>query len=358
MFKKANLKKFAFRILIVNIIFFTVKLTIDHDDEVEGFFNPMNLFYYCSAFFLIIFTWEVNDWLIQRQLKKKKGLDIPGSIKVLGYTFLIFIPIAALVYYLAIFEYNHICLIDSEDPGLRFRIDFFRALLLGAAIVGFNIFYHSVQQKKELEQKMNRLQKEAMVSKYKSLRDQISPHFLFNSLNTLTSLMYEDRDLASDFVSRLASSYRYILEHREEDLVSLEKELHFMDSFIFMMNVRHEEALKINIEIDVNTKQYLIPTLTLQMLLENALKHNYYSKERPMQVKIYSVGKVGLVMENSLRKRVPEEESTKLGLKNIQKRYAFYTRQEVAVEEDKDIFKVTMPLLPREIKEVPVLSVS
>ena len=190
MLKKINLKKFVFRILVVNVIYFTVKLTIDHNDEVEGFFNPMNLFYYCSAFFLIIFTWELNDCLIRRQLKKKRGLDIPGSIKVLTYTFLIFTPLAAMVYYLAIFEFNHICQIDSQDPGLRFRIDFFRALLLGAAIIGFNIFYHSAQQKKELVQKMNKLEKEAMVSKYKSLRNQISPHFLFNSLNTLTSVSY------------------------------------------------------------------------------------------------------------------------------------------------------------------------
>ena len=205
---------------------------------------------------------------------------------------------------------------------------------------------------------MNKLKKEAVTSKYKSLKNQISPHFLFNSLNTLTSLMYEDRDLASDFVSRLASCYRYILDNREEDLVSLEKELSFLDSFIFMMNVRHEGALSITTHISVDSISYVIPTLTLQMLVENALKHNYYSKEKPLEISIISVGKSSMVIQNNMHIRKQKEESTKLGLKNIQKRYAFYTNQKVDIEKDNGYFKVTIPLLPKKIKEVPIIKVS
>lgn len=197
-----------------------------------------------------------------------------------------------------------------------------------------------------------------MTSKYRSLKNQISPHFLFNSLNTLTSLMYQDRDLASDFVSRLATCYRYILDNREADLVSLEKELSFLDSFIFMMNVRHEGALSITTHISVNPKKYVIPTLSIQMLVENALKHNYYSKERPLEISIISIEKSSIVIQNNLRVRKQKEESTQLGLKNIKKRYSFYTNQEVLIETEHEYFKVTLPLLTKDINEVTMIKVS
>jgi len=359
MIKTTTLKKFGFRVLIIHVVYFLVKLTIDHDDDWQ-FFSANNLFYYISTFFFFIVTWEINDWLIQRQLKSKIGssLDLSQSLKILGVNMALVLPFYALVYYLGIFEFDHICQINSDNPGLLFRIDFFRAALLGFSVIVFNLFYHSIKQKKEIEHRMNVLEKEVMTSKYRSLKNQISPHFLFNSLNTLTSLMYEDRDLASDFVARLASSYRYILDNREEDLVSLEKELNFLDSFIFMMNVRHEGSLTITTDIALDPQRFLIPTLSLQMLVENALKHNYYSQEKPLEINIFSVGEVGIVVQNTLQKREQKEESTKLGIRNIKKRYSFYTHQNVMIETKKDYFKVTMPLLSSRIKEVNVLSVS
>ncbi len=355
--KNKALRKFGFRLLVVMLIFFGVKLTIAHDNE-EGLFSPASLFYFASAFLLVIHTWEVNDWLVKRQLKKPNGLDIPGSLTVIAGTFAFLAPVAAGVYYVGLYLLDDICQIPAADKGLQFRIDWLRAMLLGFGIMVFNILYFSVKQKKDLEQQMTLLQKEVMTSKYKSLKNQISPHFLFNSLNTLTSLMYEDRDLASDFVTRLASSYRYILDNKEEDVVSLEKELNFLDSFIFMMNVRHSDAISIETNIGVPPLEYCIPTLSLQMLVENAMKHNFFSKEQPMYIKVYTVGKIALVVENTLRKREPLTETTQLGIANIQKRYTFYTNQEVTIEDDNGLFKVTMPLLHKKAMNSPLLTVS
>ncbi len=360
MISKTYIKKFLVRFLIVNLIYFLVKLTIDHDDDDGVFFDATGMFYYFSAFFLLMLAWEINDWWIRRELNTDVGktLDMSNGLKILGINLLIILPIAALLYYLAIFELDHLCQIDADDPWLRFRIDFFRAAVLGFTAILFNMFYFALKQKKELENNMNKLKKEAMTSKYKSLKNQISPHFLFNSLNTLTSLMYEDRDLASDFVSRLASCYRYILDNREEDLVSLEKELIFLDSFIFMMNVRHEGALSITTHISIDPKEFLIPTLTLQMLVENALKHNYFSKEKPLEISIISIGKESIIIQNNLHRRIQKEESTKLGLKNIKKRYSFYTNQKVVIETENGYFKVTIPMLPNSIKEIAITKVS
>ncbi|TSE10721.1 hypothetical protein FOF46_03825 [Aquimarina algiphila] len=359
MISKNYMKKFTIRFLIVNLIYFLVKFTIDHDDDGSPFDGP-GIFYYCSAFFLLMLAWETNDWLIQRATKSKLGssLDMHNGMKIIAVNMSIVVLVTALVYYLAIFEFENICNIDAHNPWLRFRIDFFRAIILGFTAIIFNLFYYALKQKKELENTMNLLKKEAMASKYKSLKNQISPHFLFNSLNTLTSLMYEDRDLASDFVSRLAKCYRYILDNREQDLVSLKKELSFLDSFIFMMNVRHEGALSITTHISVDQNEYLIPTLTLQMLVENALKHNYYSKEKPLEINIISTDNNHIIIQNNLHIRKQKEESTKLGLKNIEKRYSFYTNQKVMVTAENDYFKVTIPLLSKNIKEVSIVKIS
>ncbi|MEP3386334.1 MAG: histidine kinase, partial [Flavobacteriaceae bacterium] len=207
-----------------------------------------------------------------------------------------------------------------------------------------NMFNFSLRQRDEMSKQMEDLKREMLASKYSSLKSQISPHFLFNSLNTLTSLMYEDRDLASDFVTRLASSYRYILDNGERDLVTLEKELVFLDAFVFMMNVRHRDAVVIKSQIDVGAEQYLIPTLSLQMLVENALKHNYYSKEKPLEIEISTIGSDALVVKNNLRKR-EKEETTRLGLNNIKRRYSYYTDKQVLIREEGEFFEVIAPLL-------------
>jgi len=358
MFKKKTLRKFFFRWLVVTIVFLLVKVTMEHEeDAMHPLLSAPAIYYYCTAFFLFMVTWEYNDWLIIKQLKNG-GLDLKNSLQILFKTMAFLIPISVLVYYLALFPFKDAIGHFTDEPLICLLRDVLRATLLGLAVILFNLLYFSMKQRDEMKKQMEDLKREMLVSKYSSLKNQISPHFLFNSLNTLTSLMYEDRDMASDFLSRLASSYRYILDNTEEDLVSLKKELNFLDSYIFMMNIRHEGALKIQSEIKVGAEEFLVPTLSLQMLVENALKHNYFSKEKPLHIRISSVGRIGLVVENTLRQRVNEENSTQLGLKNIQKRYSYYTNQEVSIEKEDELFRVTMPLLQKNAKKVTVLAVS
>lgn len=356
-----KLKKFAFRVIVITSVYLLIKLTIDHKSigaEGHGPLNITSLIYYVSAFFLFMFVWETNDWLIRRRQERKGTMYFKDSLRILGINIATAIPVIAITYYIIDFQLYELCDILPEDRPLRFRIDFFRALLLTFAVATSNLFYFSLTQKKKIEEKMEKLQRELISSQYATLKSQISPHFLFNSLNILTSLMYEDRDLASDFVTRLASCYRYILDNREEDIVPLKKELTFLESFIFMMNVRHEGALHITNLVTMNTEELFIPTLSLQMLVENALKHNYYSQEKPLEISISSIGKDSIIVQNTLRKRIPEEVSTQLGLKNIQKRYAFYTNKEVLIEDHGGFFKVTMPLLSKDQTSKTFLSVS
>lgn len=353
-----SFKKLGLQVLIALLVFLAVGWSFFSEDLADDAKGTASTFYLLTSIFFITGAWRVSDSLVYRQLKQESALNFKNGMQILIISLIITLPIIALVYYLAIFVFSDtIYFVMQYKPEIMFRMDFFRASIFCLTLIIFNLFYHSMMQKRDIEQKMNQLSKELMTSKYKSLKSQISPHFLFNSLNTLTSLMYEDRDLASDFVTRLATCYRYILDNREEDLVSLEKELNFLDSFIFMMNVRHENALSIDIDVPKNAGESMVPTLSLQMLMENALKHNYYSKEKPLKIKITTVGKLAIVVKNTLRKRELEEESTHLGISNIKKRYSFYSNQEVTVEVKNDYFMVTMPLLNKNVTVVPKLAI-
>ena len=351
------IKKIGLRFLVINIVFLAIKLFVDKDPN-ESYLNNTTFFYYFSAFTLFMFSWEINDWLVRRSKTQRVKNELLTHIYILCFTVIPVMLAAAIIYYLGIFEFTTLCGIKTgQDPWQIFKIDMFRALGLVVVFSSFNQFYWISKDKKELEVSILELKKEMMTSKYTSLKSQISPHFLFNSLNTLTSLMYEDRDLASDFVSRLASCYRYILDNREHDLVRLDKELQFLDSFIFMMKVRHNNAIAININISNTYHSNLIPTLSLQMLVENALKHNYYSKEKPITINIY-VESNQIVITNTLKKRVDSQESTQLGLDNIKKRYKFYSDEEVFILDDEQHFTVKMPLLSPKIKKQLELSLT
>lgn len=358
-FSKKKVRKFLFRWMVVNVVFFTVKFTMEQQPEgLARLFSTTSVFYYFSAFFLFMLTWETNDYLLKRH-KKYCKLNLERSLKIVLINLAILVPISALLYYLALFPLKEplgiVCLIP---PFKQFVIDVSRATVLGLAVVFSNMFYYAMNHHDKLEKQLEDLQKDMLASQYASLKNQISPHFLFNSLNTLTSLMYEDRDLASDFVTRLASSYRYILDNREQDLVSLKKELGFMDSFIFMMDVRHKKAVSIALNIQVHPEKYLIPTLSLQMLVENALKHNRYSKEQPLDIAIATIGNEALVVRNNLQKRTTKGNSTELGLKNIKKRYQFYTNKQVLVREESDFFEVIIPLLDERFATMNLKAIS
>lgn len=358
LFSKKGAQKFFLRWMVVNVVFLLIKMTVEREArEPDVFFEPTGVFYYLTALLFFMVTWEYNDRLILKQLNSG-GLNLKNSLLIFGKTMALLIPLTVVIYYLALFSLKEAIGIVCDDPALEFRGNLLRAWLLGFAVIFVNLFYFSMKQKEELGKRMEDLQREMMASKYSSLKQQISPHFLFNSLNTLTSLMYEDRDLASDFVTRLATTYRYILDNREHDLVSLQKELNFLDSYIFMMDVRHNKAVTIALDIQVDAKSYLIPTLSLQMLVENALKHNQYSKERPLDITISTIQNDALVVRNNLQKRTIPEETTKMGLYNIKKRYAYYTNKQVLVRHEENYFEVIVPLLESNVMKSNLKAIS
>jgi LytS/YehU family sensor histidine kinase len=188
------------------------------------------------------------------------------------------------------------------------------------------------------------LKRENIESQLEGLRSQVNPHFLFNSLNTLAYIIPQDPDRAVKFVQQLSKVYRYILEIREKKLISLREELKFLDSYIFLIKERFGENLQVDISIPKSIYEENIIPLSMQMLFENAIKHNIISSSKPLTIEVFlQDGKIRV--RNNLQKKKQSMPSTQVGLQNIRNRYAFFTDQRVEVKEDDHTFSVGLPLI-------------
>jgi sensor histidine kinase YesM len=191
-----------------------------------------------------------------------------------------------------------------------------------------------------------RLEKDNIQAKYETLRTQINPHFLFNSLNSLTTLV-EDNDKAVEYIGNLSEFFRYMLSSRDKELVLVREEISLLERYISLQKSRFTNTLEIDVEVPESYYHYAIPPLVVQMLVENSIKHNVISRDRPLQVTIRAVEDT-IVVENNLQRK-PGVSSTGQGLKNIRERYRLFTTREIAVTETSSIFRVSIPLLKVEL---------
>ena len=181
-------------------------------------------------------------------------------------------------------------------------------------------------------------------AKFESLKNQLDPHFLFNSLNVLTSLISENPQQAERFTTKLSKVYRYVLEQRNKDLVPIEEELKFAKTYMELLGMRFEEAVQFNIPDNISTNELKIVPLSLQLLLENAVKHNVVSTSKPLTINIYEEGSY-LMITNNVNPKEAIGKSTKIGLQNIADRYGLITDKGVKIENNNKTFKVSLPLL-------------
>lgn len=189
------------------------------------------------------------------------------------------------------------------------------------------------------------LQRQNIQSQLDGLRNKVNPHFLFNSLNTLCNLIPESPERAESFVRKMSKVYRYILEVRDEKLIPLSEELEYLEAFRFLMNERFRDNLNIEIDFPESYQKMMVVPLSLQILLENAIKHNIISKEKPLLVKL-SIDQNGrLAVQNNLQKKRQVSDSTKFGLQNIKERYQFFTDKTVEVINTTQNFIVLLPLI-------------
>lgn len=197
----------------------------------------------------------------------------------------------------------------------------------------------------DVQVRAERLEKENVQAQFAALKSQVNPHFLFNSLSILSSLIHADADLSEKFIDQLSRAYRYILEQKDNERVLLKTELEFIQAYRFLLNIRFENKFDVVINVpEADQVRYSIAPLTLQLLVENAVKHNRMSTKEPLHVHIRLEGEC-LVVQNNLQIRPQSETSTGVGLQNIITRYAMLTDQPVWVGENEGSFIVKIPLL-------------
>jgi len=183
-----------------------------------------------------------------------------------------------------------------------------------------------------------------MQSELRFLKSQINPHFLFNNLSVLSSLVQNDQDKAVDFIQQLSKVYRYLLDNKSKELSRLEEELTFIDSYMYLLKIRFDPNIRFDMNIEKEQLQRLVPPMSLQMLIENAIKHNEISSEFPLTITVTAKDE-HLEVRNNFQPRLHKEPGTNSGLKNISDRYQYFTDSTMEVIQNEKEFIVRIPLL-------------
>jgi sensor histidine kinase YesM len=225
------------------------------------------------------------------------------------------------------------------DNGLFMMKIAFTFILVGSLGSNAVMFFKNW---KEAAVQQEKLKREQLALQYETLKSQVNPHFLFNNLNSLTSLISTNPEKAIDFVKKLSEVYRYVLDQKDCELVTLETELKFLESYIYLQQIRFGSNL--DVQINVGTKNFKVIPLSVQMLVENAIKHNEISDRNPLTINIFSTDDQYLVIENRLHKKVGSEGSGN-GIQNIKSRYEFFTDKDLIIGISKEQFRVSIPLL-------------
>ena len=326
-------------ILIDNVQLFLNDINAEQGHSFDH--NENNLsFYYTGLFYSqpdkILYQYKLEgydkDWINTKDRIKNFPKLSPGT-----YTFRVRVSLSN--------DFN-----NAQEAGFAFTIE--NPFWLKPWFIFFSFFsmgvllFLIVRQREKRVNKWNKMEREKIQSQLETLRNQINPHFLFNSFNTLISEIEEHPDRAVNYVEHLSDFYRSIVVHREKDLISLKEELNILEDYFFVQQKRYGRGLQIDIRI--SAKQALvfsIAPLALQLLIENAIKHNAVSGDAPVHIEIYIDEENYLVVHNNINKKLQPEKSSSMGLQNIQKRYALLSNKHVIIEQTEQYFTVKIPLI-------------
>ncbi|HEU0110708.1 MAG TPA: histidine kinase [Flavisolibacter sp.] len=305
---------------------------------------------YCIGFF----SWRLHveyDALLRRKFPALEQTKKRVLYK-LGINLLIMTPSVLLIFFL--FHRLHILGYRIQPNDLKY------GYLVGLSI---NVIFETlweviylVDKYKDSAHEKELLERMQLMQEFENLKQKVNPHFLFNCFNTLLALIHEDKKQAEIFLDELSKVYRYLLRTNENGMSSLQQEIGFIRSYASLLKTRHGEGFQLNLEVDAALHCYELPALSLQMLVENAVKHNVISKQKPVVVTIASTPDAMLIIENTLAKRMHKSESTGIGLSNIRDKYKLLHRSDFIVEETNDKFIVRLPLLSTKNEQVKQLA--
>jgi LytS/YehU family sensor histidine kinase len=308
--------------------------------RIEEFFEFDLLF----IIVIVLIIWQGNvaiDNLLNTKypwIENAKKRLIIQSILSFVYTS---ITLFALMYLLHQFRVG-----DGRIINRKMMEIFPPAILFTLALLAVKIGSEFFNTLKNSLLEVEKYKSESANAQLQNLKNQLNPHFLFNNLSVLTSLVYKNQDKAADFINELAKVYRYVLDTKNAELVPLQKELDFINHYIYLQEIRFEDSILFEVNVEESKKNDFLLPMCLQMLVENTIQHNETSQANPLKVMIYT-HKNSLVIENPILPRANVAVSTKTGLKNIEQRYSFFTDEKVVIQNNGAVFKVILPLIQK-----------
>lgn len=314
--------------------------------RVYYYFNIRTQWYFAFGTILAItfLTLEINrltEPLVRRlmppeknKIKYKISFFIAGSIMATTLTITIVLAVGMLI---------HPFSLKENIIPLKLNLMYCWLVNLLYHLINAIIFYFKEYKLCSLE--AEQLKHISTQAELQLIKSQINPHFLFNNLNVLSALIMKNNTEANRFIEEFSKVYRYILSNHDKELVPLETELDFIKPYIFLLQKRFADSLQIKVSIDEKYKdQYIIPA-ALQMLIENAIKHNVVSRQRPLLIDVHSNGNNTVVVSNNLQAKQTIERSTGIGLQNILKRYQLVSNKAILIQKDEAKFTVILPLI-------------
>jgi len=327
-------RRFLFITLLA--IYSFVNIIVLEGDRLYQAALPYHLLF-ITIFGLSFSVWMANLFIQNYLIKSIK------SIHPLLQQFLISIIATVLISLLSV-ELTSLTLGDPftlTQKNFMLTFGFTSRINLFLNTVNAIYFFNKKFREKELE--TEKLKNATIGSQYERLNHQLNPHFLFNNLNALSSLMHTDLEKADIFLQKLSSMYRYISLNVNEELVPVEQELNFLKDYISLLEIRFKNSLIISLNINPDLSKLFIPPVVLQLLIENVVKHNYFTQEAPVKVDI--TGKNGhLLIKNTIQLKKEDIDSIGIGLKNISERYRFLGEQ-ISINKTEEFFEVSVPLI-------------
>lgn len=288
------------------------------------------------TFLFAVLIWYYNMMTLPAYSSRDvaSGFSIMRLIKGLFFGILLMFILACLQQLLlSSINFGPIMLM-FEVRGILVNITFYMFL---------NLLYQNYQNQ-QVGIELERTKSDNLGAQYELLKQQVNPHFLFNSLNTLKYMVESNDKHSVEFILKLSDFYRFTLESRKHDLIRLSEELDILTAYLFLLKARFEEGIDLTVAIDKRYHQSFIPPFTLQLLVENCIKHNVVSLDKPLHIKLYTEGDFIVVENKAQPKRIPET-STGIGLENINQRYSHLLNKEIVIAKGDTHFSIKLPII-------------
>jgi uncharacterized membrane-anchored protein YhcB (DUF1043 family) len=308
-----------------------------HGGRLMGSFSHLGWEYMITV--VVAFLMFTLNFFIFKPVEKHNKLELYA------------IPAAVILTLISVFVLNDLFfsllnMVDPEPRARGFHNEFiYRNFFVSGLVIGCTLIIRLVNQNQLVQVENEALRSEALQRQFESLKNQLSPHFLFNSLTALQTLINESPSIAQDYVNNLSKALRYTLQSNEKQLVTLREEMNFTESYLFLIKMRFDTSLSVVIQTDEKYMIYKLPPLTVQTLVENAVKHNEVSKRKPLTLTIKTTESSSLIVMNTIHEKITTEEGTGIGLANLSKQFQLLLGKDINISNENNEFMVEVPLI-------------